>query len=242
MTYNEFVTAITAILVYETETVDGVVAPTDPDVVAILPRLIEYAEGRLHRDLDLLVSRKVFGAGVFIVGGRAISAPPDLISVISLACVTPSSAGSVEAGVRNVLQRLSLEFLEVMWPRSASRTGVPRYYASLDNATFIVAPSPDQAYRLEWRYIFRPTALSSSNTTTYLSLTYPDLMIAAAMIFGSGYIRNFGAQADDPKMAMSWEMQYQTLLANAKAEVMRTKAEVEHDLSPTAPPAQMPQA
>lgn len=52
-----------------------------------------------------------------------------------------------------------------------------------------------------------------------------DLFVAAAMVFMSGYQKNFGAQADDPKMAMSWETQYQALLRGAMDEEARKKGE-----------------
>ena len=43
------------------------------------------------------------------------------------------------------------------------------------------------------------------------------------MVFASGYQKNFGSQSDDPKMAMSWEDQYQKLMASANAEELRKK-------------------
>ena len=64
----------------------------------------------------------------------------------------------------------------------------------------------------------RPTALSAGNPTTYISQTYPDLLIAASMIFVSGYQKNYGAQQDNPQQAQSWENQYKMLLASAQSE------------------------
>jgi hypothetical protein len=47
--------------------------------------------------------------------------------------------------------------------------------------------------------------------------------MAASMVFGSGYMRNFGAQADNPQMSQSWETQYQLLKQSANAEAARQK-------------------
>jgi len=50
-------------------------------------------------------------------------------------------------------------------------------------------------------------------------------MVAATMIFLSGYMRNFGAESDNPQMAQSWENQYKALMATASVDSMRQKFE-----------------
>jgi hypothetical protein len=50
-------------------------------------------------------------------------------------------------------------------------------------------------------------------------------MIAAGMIFAAGYMRDFGSQADDPKMAQSWEAQYGNLMKSASVDAMRMQFE-----------------
>jgi hypothetical protein len=69
----------------------------------------------------------------------------------------------------------------------------------------------------------RPTPLSASNTSTYLTAHLSDLFFAACMCSISGYQRDFGAQADDPKQAQSWENQYAMRLNSANREEMRRK-------------------
>ena len=68
-------------------------------------------------------------------------------------------------------------------------------------------------------------ALPISNTTTILTTYVPDLFMAASMVFASGYMRNFGSQADDPRMSQSWENQYQLLKASAQTELARQRFE-----------------
>ena len=48
-------------------------------------------------------------------------------------------------------------------------------------------------------------------------------MVAAGMIFASGYMRDFGAQTDNPQMAQSWESQYNNLLKSQNADSLRMK-------------------
>ena len=51
--------------------------------------------------------------------------------------------------------------------------------------------------------------------------------MAASMIFGSAYMRDFGAQSDNPQMAQSWEQQYQQLVKSAVVEQFRAKFQSE---------------
>jgi hypothetical protein len=82
---------------------------------------------------------------------------------------------------------------------SSSSTAIPLYFAMVTDQTFIVGPPAGITYNLEVTATVRPTALSSSNTTTYLTDKLPDLFIAASMVFANAYLKNFAATADDPQ-------------------------------------------
>ena len=86
-----------------------------------------------------------------------------------------------------------------------------------------LTPVPDKAYTVEYFGVIRPALLSSVNTETFLSVNYADLFCAACMVFASGYQRDFGAQADDPQKAMSWNGMYEALRASAQLEAGRMK-------------------
>ena len=58
---------------------------------------------------------------------------------------------------------------------------------------------------------------------TYISLYLPDLLVAAMMIFMSGFMRAFGAQSDDPAQATSWESEYTKLFASANVFEQRKR-------------------
>jgi hypothetical protein len=82
----------------------------------------------------------------------------------------------------------------------------------------MVGPYPDAAYNVELIGTVRPTPLSPTTTSTWISTYLPDLFLAASMIQMSAFKMNFGAQSDDPKMAQSWETQYVTLRDSAATE------------------------
>ena len=87
---------------------------------------------------------------------------------------------------------------------SSTPSGPPRFYALQDAATLAFGPWPDQAYGVEILGVIRPQPLSAANPQTTLSLYFPDLLLAACMIFMAGYQRDFGQQSDDPALAQSW--------------------------------------
>ena len=68
-------------------------------------------------------------------------------------------------------------------------TGKPKNFAWYDAEAIILAPSPDAADTIETQYTYRPEQLSATNTTTWLSLEAPDLLLAACILEGAIYNR-----------------------------------------------------
>jgi hypothetical protein len=56
-----------------------------------------------------------------------------------------------------------------------------------------------------------------------LSQYLPDVFLAAAMVFASGYQKNFSSMGDNPQQAVSWESHVQPLIESAKVEEIRKK-------------------
>jgi hypothetical protein len=48
------------------------------------------------------------------------------------------------------------------------------------------------------------------------------------MVFASGYMRDFGQQADNPQMGAAWEAQYKQLFGSAAIEQLRAKYQSEN--------------
>lgn len=199
--------------------VEAVLQSADPNWQAILPTIIDSAESRIYRDLQLLSCVVRDTSGSLTANSRNFTLPQSLgyfTTVKSLSCIVSS--------VRQPLRPVSIHFIDAAWPSetAASASSVPQYFAPLTDQTFIVGPSPGSTLQMEVIGTIRPTPLSASNTTTFLSSHLSDLLFAACMSAIAGYQRDYGAQADDPKLAMSWETQYQLRLASAnKEEAMR---------------------
>jgi len=215
--FSAYLTAMCGLLSIDPET------DLYPDQSELMEQMINYAELRIYRELDFLSTVEEATTSDLTPGTRTVAVPGDIIIVNSAALITPASTAPA-AGTRNPMQRVSVEFINAVWP-SAATTGTPAYYAMLDNETMVLAPTPSAAFRVSCMGIFRPETLSDSNTTTYLTEAVPDLFIAASAIFGfGGLLQNFGAQADDPQAVQSWEQTYQNLRAGVDVENLRSKA------------------
>jgi hypothetical protein len=93
----------------------------------------------------------------------------------------------------------------------------------LSNTQALIAPTPDQAYTAEVTGVFRPTPMSSTNTTTYLGTNFPDLFLAACCYFGFLWQRDFSQTSDDPSIPDKWEATYQARLKSVLDEEARRR-------------------
>lgn len=215
---NSFVAELANLAVVRLNLAD----PTDPFTV-LIPQAITYAENRIYRDLDLLSTVSRSSAYQFTPGDRTLAVPAgDFVTIQEVNVITPATITTPDQGTRNPLSPASKEMLNNVY-NYLSVTGVPQYFAMIDQNTIIVGPWPNNNYTVEITGTIRPASMSASNQTTFISLYLPDLLLMAAMIFVSGYQRNFGRQSDDPAMAQSYESQYKTLLTGAAIEEARKK-------------------
>lgn len=213
LTYATYVSSLANLLV---------VPAGDAGFQAVLPNIIDDAEQRLYRELDLL-SASVRATGTLTAGTRTFNLPSTngtFIVTDELNVITPAGTTDPEAGTRNSLVPTSNEMLNNLWP-SVTGSTVPQYFAMLDQDTVLVGPWPVASYTVEVVGMIRPNAISTSNATTLLSVFFPDLMIAASMVFAAAYQKNFGAAVDDPKMAVTWESHLQALITSAQTEEAR---------------------
>jgi len=228
LTYTTYLTQIAQM---------AVVDVADVNFVAIVPAMIDYAELRIYRDLDLMfTSTSIHGPTIGLTAGnRNLSFPmtlPDnsgtIVVTEQLNLILPVGTSDPDAATATRVQLLptTKEFLDAVYGSNvvASR-GQPKYFAPFNENLFFVGPVPDQSYKVEVVATYRPNAMAASNQTTFISQYLPDLLIMASMVYISAYQRNFGRQSDDPQMAQSYESQYQTLLKSAAVEEARKKFE-----------------
>jgi hypothetical protein len=79
-------------------------------------------------------------------------------------------------------------FMKEYWT-DPTETGVPKYYSIWDDGNFYIAPTPNDDYRVQLGYIYRPTQLSSSNTETWVSKNAPEALLYACLIQAYSYTK-----------------------------------------------------
>jgi hypothetical protein len=223
MLYSDYIVAVTNALDLSAIVVNpALAAPTsNSDFNNWIPRSIEHVENRMQRDLDLINTYVTDETGAFTANSRTLTLSTNKGTFVVVEQVYP-----VISGVRQApLLPVDLDFLNWTYPADAapSTPSVPVYWAPFNGTTVIVGPSPDSAYGVGILGTQRFVQLSATNTSNFLTMSFPEMYIAAAMVSWSSYQRDFGQQADDPKLAMSWEATYKELLTPALTEEARKR-------------------
>ena len=174
MTYTELVQKIRDY----TEVTSTVLTDT------IVNGFIENAEFRILRDVDSDNNRRYVVAQM-VASQRFIDTPQNLLVIRSAQIV--DSAGVGVANDRDFLQYRDTSFMSEF--NNLEVQGTPKYYSNWDENTIVVAPTPDQTYTIQLNYILKPEGLSSTNSTTYLSLNFPNGLLYACLVEAYGFLK-----------------------------------------------------
>lgn len=206
--------------------------PADFDT--LFPQAVLYAESRIYRDIPMLAQRAQNSSLSNTANSRTVALAGTSLPVLTVegfALIVPTSTAPA-AGTRVPYDEASLDVIDNMWPQEsqtvepALNDSVLRLWAMRDDQTIVFAPTAAQSYTIELTGLFQQTPLdtTSPSAQTYLTKTYPMLMVSACLVFFAGALKkNFGQQADNPQMGMSWEMDYQKQMAEARDEEMRRR-------------------
>jgi len=233
LTYSDYVTELARLAVVDAD---------NAGFLGNLPSCINYAELRIYQDLDLLSTVSAQTGFTLTALTRYLVFPISaFITLQEVNVITPYGTTNPDLGSRNPCRPVTKEYLDNVWG-SVTGAAVPDSFALLNQNTLLFGPWPLQAYSLELVGTIRPTSLSASNTTTFISTYLPSLFLMASMVFISGAQRNFGKQSDDPAMAVSYESQYQILKDEALGEEIRKKFNSPSGTSMSPTPANSPRS
>jgi hypothetical protein len=175
----------------------------DAEFVGSIDDIINLGEMRLWKDLDLSIFTSE--DTVATVGSQATvtkpTSDPQLVSWQSIYYDNGS--------VRTFLELRSTDF--VRDHQTIGATSAPKYYAETNETDWLLSPIPDAIYTLNARGVTRPTRLSGSQTTTWLSTHQDDLLFKACLAEAEGFLKS------DDRVPM-WVQQYVDALPLAKRE------------------------
>ena len=236
LTYNGLVTQVCLLAPYQFDASGPVVVPLNqPEFTSLIPMMLNYAEQRIQRDMELLNVQVMRGPYPLTIGNNQLAVPPSDILVIQ-------DVVANIGGTPTPLDPVSKAYMLTCWP-ATSTPGPPKVFAlqggdaptqGLTATILLVGPPPDAPYQVNVIGESRLPTLASYATptdaatkTTWISTWLPDLLVMACMIYVSGYQRDFGRQSDDPQMAVSYESQYQALLAGANTQEFQRRFEAD---------------
>jgi hypothetical protein len=150
----------------------------------IVDGFINDAEFRILREVDSDNNRKYASASL-VLNTRFLDTPANLLVVRSAQIV--DSDGTASADNRDFLQYRDTNFMAEFNPTGS--TGVPKYYGYWDEDTLVFAPTPDATYTIQLNYVLKPTGLSATTTTTYLSQQFPNGLLYACLVEAYGFLK-----------------------------------------------------
>lgn len=160
-----------------------------------LDQIIEFGELRIYRTLDLPV-QWTYATATVSTDDEFVTLPTGTRVVRSVQIVDQTTND------RTFLRQKDMSFVDE-YVLDRDSTGSPRFYAWWDDATLMIAPSPSTNVTVEIAYTKRPTQLSGSNTTTWLSLNAPDVLLYSCLMELAIFLK------EEPDIIQGYEKMFQ---------------------------------
>jgi hypothetical protein len=161
----------------------GASAATDPLVFAQIPKLINFAERRIARDL------KIQGFIVAVTSTMQANVPvvpkPDRWRETVSINVGNGPLGNT----RNPVFPRSYEYCRSYTP-DQTVTGLPVFYSDYNYTNWLFAPTPDEDYPIEILYYELPALLDDQNQTNWLTEYAPNMLLYATLLEATPYLKN----------------------------------------------------
>jgi hypothetical protein len=152
----------------------------DATFVGDINYIILQAEDRIHKAV-VLPNFKKNDTGNMTANNRFLAAPTDMISPFGLTLINNS--------VYTPLIFRESSIIYEMW--GAASASAPRYYSLYNDSTFLLGPTPDQNYSVEFQYFYKPASITTvgSSGTTWLSTNAENCLLSACLLEGYIYMK-----------------------------------------------------
>lgn len=174
-----------------------------------IPRLIELAERRIYRDVDLLITRKK--QEVALVSGNYLLDVPEDAYVIRLLKWRDEEGFNTQ-----VLDRYPQSVVEE-YLGDGNVVGIPRMWAYETGTNLIFASPADSNGVMTMHYTYRPEKLSSTNPETWLSLNAPGTLLYGALTQAGIFLKQ-RSNNNGEGMKKVYEEEYTVQIAALKQE------------------------
>lgn len=174
--------------------------------VATIPTFVTQAEERIYNTVQIPSLRKNV-TGVTFGGNKYLSCPSDFLSSFSLAVI--DGDGNYE-----FLLNKDVNFMRAAYPNPTDE-GLPKYYALFGptvvgetvtpELSFILAPTPDDAYDVELHYYYYPESITTAGTS-WLGDNYSPVLLYGSLVEAYTYMKG------EQDIMMFYEKKYQDAL------------------------------
>ena len=147
----------------------------------IIGQFIRNTELNVAGAVDYDDTRK-YATSSFTANKRYLVTPADFLVIRSLQVFADTSITSA----RTFLEKRDTSFISEY--NGSNTTGLPKYYANWDDASIVVAPTPDQAYGVQLNYIITPPSFTSTNNT-YLSEYQQGMLLDGVLTEAFAYLK-----------------------------------------------------
>jgi hypothetical protein len=155
--------------------------------VANMGQFVKSAEEEIFRHVQIPDLRKN-STSTIDDGEKYFSLPDDYLATYSIAAISSNTY--------SYLVEKEVNYLREAYPDQTVE-GTPRFYATWDDDTMIVAPTSDGLYSLELHYFYRPVSLSEASPADGTQTTWLSTNAENAILYGTimhGYIYEKGDQ------------------------------------------------
>jgi hypothetical protein len=177
----------------------------DTEFTTEIDGFILRAEERIFRETPFLPVFRAENTGTLTASTSTLTMPSGKRTIRSFSITVSSSEVFLQ-------QRLD-SYLKDVYSNAATE-GQPKYYAEKDDTTLLVGPTPDSNYSYTIWAHEQPTGLSSGNTTTWLSSNVEDVLLFAAMVEATAFLKH-------PEAAAEWTARYAQALQSLQNEMGR---------------------
>jgi hypothetical protein len=155
-----------------------------------IPRFVKQTEERLARAV-LVPDLRRNVTGTTTASNRFLATPSDFLAVFSVAVIDGD-------GDYEFLLSKDVNFIREAYDNTGTE-GKPLYYGLFDDASFILGPTPDQAYNVQLHYYYQPESIVDAGTSWYgdnaeSALLYGTLLEAYTFMKGESDLINLYAE------------------------------------------------
>lgn len=173
---------------------------------------IKQAEQRIYNSVQFPSLRKNV-TGATSMDNKYLSAPNDFLAVYSMAVI--------DSGSYEYLLNKDVNFIRAAYP-SPTDTGVPKYYALFGPTTtnanppvitnelsFILGPTPDDAYSVELHYFYLPETIVTAGET-WLGDNLDSVLLYGSLLEAAAFMKS------DTDTIANYQKRYDEALSLAK--------------------------